>query len=118
LEERQEAMVARLRELEASLDHQQELVAMAEGMESFCQRVKLGLEQATFEHRRQLIELLLDRVIVTQDEVEIRYVIPTSPQGEYSRFYQLRIAYCRAIPPLAWSGVLAGPPARHPCRGF
>jgi site-specific DNA recombinase len=94
LETRQEAMAAQLRELEASLDHHQELAAMAEGIELFCQRVQLGLEQATFDEMRHLVELLIDRVVVTQDEVEIRYVIPTSPRGELSRFYQLRIAYC------------------------
>jgi hypothetical protein len=38
------------------------------------------LAEATFEQKRQLVELLIDRVIVTMDEVEIRYVIPTSPR--------------------------------------
>ena len=52
-----------------------------------------GLEQATFEQKRHLVELLIDRVVITQEEVEIRYVIPTSPQSEHSRFYQLRIDY-------------------------
>jgi hypothetical protein len=44
------------------------------------------------------VELLIDRVIVTGEEVEIRYVIPTSPRGEQSRFYQLRIDYCDTLP--------------------
>src|SRR5712691_553849 len=97
LEERQESMQAQLRELEVSLNHRKELAAVAEGIESFCQRVQQGLEQATFEQKRHLVELLIDRVIVTQDEVEIRYVIPTSPRGEATRFYQLRIPYCRKV---------------------
>jgi site-specific DNA recombinase len=99
LEGRQEVMQTQLRELEASLSHQRELAAIAEGIELFCQRVQQGLEQATFEQKRQLVELLIDRVIVTQDEVEIRYVIPTSPRGEATRFYQLRIPYCRTLSP-------------------
>ena len=97
LEERQESMKTHLRELEAHLDHQRELAAVAAGIESFCQRVQDGLEHATFEQKRHLVELLIDRVIVTGDEVEIRYVIPTSPLGETSRFYQLRIPYCGAL---------------------
>jgi site-specific DNA recombinase len=97
LEARQEAMTVQMRELEARCDRQSELAAVAEGIESFCQRVQQGLEQATFEQRRHLVELLIDRVVVTGEEVEIRYVIPTSPQGEYSRFYQLRITYCGAL---------------------
>jgi len=97
LEGRQEAVQTQLRELEASLSRQSELATIAEGIEVFCQRVQQGLEQATFEQKRQLVELLIDRVIVTQDEVEIRYVIPTSPRGEATRFYQLRIPYCRKV---------------------
>jgi site-specific DNA recombinase len=103
LEERQEAILAQMRQLEASMDRQMELAGIAQGIETFCQRVQQGLEQATFEQKRHLVELLIDRVVVTQEEVEIRYVIPTSPQGEHSRFYQLRIDYCRAISPLPWS---------------
>jgi site-specific DNA recombinase len=98
LEERQEAIEAQVRQLEASIDHQVELTTIAEGIESFCQRIQQGLAQATFDERRHLVELLIDRVIVTGEEVEIRYVIPTSPRGEHSRFYQLRIDYCREIP--------------------
>ena len=48
-------------------------------IEGFCERVQRGLAQATFAQRRQLVELLIDRVIVTNGDVEIRYVIPTSP---------------------------------------
>jgi site-specific DNA recombinase len=118
LEARQEARKTQMRELEASLDHQKDLAGMAEGIESFCLRVQQGLEQASFEHKRHLIELLIDRVVVTGDEVEIRYVIPTNPQGEYSRFYQLRIAYCREISSLAWSRVPTSASARSTLGGF
>jgi hypothetical protein len=36
-----------------------------------------GMFTATFEQRLQLVELLIDRVVVTSDQVEIRYAIPT-----------------------------------------
>jgi hypothetical protein len=51
------------------------------------------LEQASFEQKRQLVELLIDRVIVTNEEVEIRYVIPTSSASERVRFCHLRLDY-------------------------
>jgi site-specific DNA recombinase len=76
-----------MRQLEASIDRQVELTTIAQGIESFCQRAQQGLAQAPFEQKRHLVELLIDRVIVTQEQVEIRYVIPTSPRGETSRFY-------------------------------
>jgi len=49
--------------------------------------------RSAFEHKRQLIELLIDRVVVTNEEVEIRYVIPTSPNSEHTRFCHLRANY-------------------------
>jgi site-specific DNA recombinase len=39
---------------------------------------------------RQLAGLLIDRVIVTDGEVEIRYVLPTTPDGAAPPFCQLR----------------------------
>ena len=40
-----------------------------------------------------LVEFLIDRVLVDNGDVEIRYVIPTTPRGETTRFYQLRKDY-------------------------
>jgi hypothetical protein len=48
---------------------------------------------SNFAQRRQLVELLVDRVLVTDGEVEIRYVIPLSPDGERTRFCHLRKDY-------------------------
>jgi site-specific DNA recombinase len=117
LEERAEAIEAQMRHLEANIDRQGELTMLAQGIESFCQRVQQGLAQATFDEMRHLVELLIDRVIVTREEVEIRYVIPTSPRGEYARFYQLRLDYCRTVSSFAWAGVLTGASARHALGG-
>jgi site-specific DNA recombinase len=36
------------------------------------------------------VELLVDRVVVTENEVEIRYVIPTQPDGPHVPFCHLR----------------------------
>jgi len=63
---------------------------VAGGIEAFCQTVRAGLATATFAQRRLLIELLIDRVVVTDGEVEIRYVLPTSPDGPHPSFCQLR----------------------------
>jgi site-specific DNA recombinase len=74
-------------------------------VEDFCERVRSGLTGATFEQRRKLVELLVDRVIVTDEEVEIRYVIPTDPGSEQVRFCHLRSDY------------LYHPPPRQECPG-
>jgi site-specific DNA recombinase len=51
------------------------------------------LDNASFEPKRQLVELLIDRVIVTDTEVETRFVIPTHPSSEHIRFCHLRKDY-------------------------
>jgi hypothetical protein len=52
---------------------------------------------ATFTQKRHLVELLIDRVVVTHEDVEIRYVIPTSPRSEPSRFCDVRTEYFRGF---------------------
>lgn len=68
-------------------------MGLVRSIQEFCQRMQCGLANASFEQKRQLIELLIDRVVVTNGEVEIRYVIPTSPKSEQVRFCQLRSDY-------------------------
>src|SRR6266536_4462143 len=62
----------------------------ADGLERFCRTVRDGLATATFTQRRLLVELLIDRVVVTDGEVEIPYALPTAPEGPQPRFCQLR----------------------------
>jgi site-specific DNA recombinase len=90
LDRRQATLAAQQRQLEAIAEQRLELRAVAGGIEAFCQTVRSGLATATFAQRRLLVELLIDRVVVTDDEVEIRYVLPTSPDGPHPPFCQLR----------------------------
>src|SRR5947209_16701306 len=90
LEQREQAVAGQQRQLEAQADRQAEIARLGLNVERFCERVSQGLEQASWEQKRQLIEWLIARVIVTNGEVEIRYVIPTSPAGETDRFCHLR----------------------------
>ena len=59
----------------------------------FCARVRAGLANADFMQKRQLIELLIDRVLVSDGTVEIRYVLPLSSGSEKVRFCHLRKEY-------------------------
>lgn len=93
LEQCLQSIAGQVCHLEADVQRHDELAAIAQSIEAFCQRVQQGLAEATFEQKRQLIELLIDRVVVTDDEVEIRYVVPTSPSSEHIRFCQLRLDY-------------------------
>jgi len=91
--QKRHALQSQLRQLEAQVEKRVEVTALAASIETFCQHVEQSLEQATFAQRRQLVELLIDRVIVNDDQVEIRYVIPTSESGAHTRFCHLRKDY-------------------------
>jgi len=90
LDRRRGTLLAQQRQLDAAARQKLELGAVADGIEAFCQTVRAGLATATFEQRRLLAELLIDRVVVTDGQVEIRYVLPTSPNGPHRPFCQLR----------------------------
>ena len=98
LDGRSESLLAQKRQLKASADEHMELAKTADSIERFCEQVNSGLENATFEQKRTLVELLIDQVVVIDEEVEIRYVIPTSPEGPHLPFCHLRTDYLDGLP--------------------
>jgi hypothetical protein len=70
---------AREREVAAQGERLVQVSAIARSVTQVSEQLRVGLDQASFEQRRQLVELLIDRVVVTNGKVEIRYVIPTTP---------------------------------------
>ncbi len=90
LDRRRATLQAQQRQLDAAAQQRLEMRDIASGIEAFSQTIRDGLATATFAQRRLLAELLIDRVIVTGDQVEIRYALPTSPDGPHTPFCQLR----------------------------
>jgi site-specific DNA recombinase len=94
---RTDALLAQERQLEASTRERTELAGIADSIEGFCEQVRAGLANATFEQKRRLVELLIDRVIVSDEEVEIRYVVPTSSNRPHQPFCHLRTDYLSGL---------------------
>jgi site-specific DNA recombinase len=92
-EQQLQSLLQTERQLEADSQQQSQVASLARSIEDFAARLRGSLEQADFEQKRQLVELLIDRVIVTDDKVEIRYVVPTTPASEQVRFCHLRTDY-------------------------
>jgi site-specific DNA recombinase len=82
---------------ERQLAQYKEQLAQVQGfvpsIEAMCERLQSGLAQATPAQQRQLIELLVDCIVVTDEHVEIRYVIPTTQASSHIRFCHLRKDY-------------------------
>jgi len=93
LSDTQNALQRQLRQLEAQVQKQLDVVQLAAGIGDFCERIQPTLTTLTFQQRRELVTLLVDRVVVDDEKVEIRYVIPTSPAGEEKLFCHLRSDY-------------------------
>ncbi len=94
----QQGFMQQLRQLDAQAQQHVNVAALAQGIEAFGQRLHPTLDQLTFAQRRQLVELLIDRVIVNDAQVEIRYVVPTGPKGETTPFCHLRLDYFNLEP--------------------
>jgi site-specific DNA recombinase len=93
LTQTQQSLSQQLRQIEVQAQQQVDVLALAHGIEAFCSRLGPTLAQLTFPQRRQLVELLIARVIVNDGQVEIRYVVPTGPKGETVPFCHLRLDY-------------------------
>ena len=97
LEKKQEVLKTEKNQLESASLEQIEISSIANSIEVFCFKIQPILEDATFEQKRQLVELLIDRVVVFDEQVEIRYVVPTNPGGPHVPFCQLYAAYRRVF---------------------
>ena len=94
----QQGLRQQLRQLDAQAQQHVNVAALAQGIETFCQRMQPTLDNLTFAQRRQLVELLIDCVIVNDAQVEIRYGVPTGPKGETTPFCHLRLDYLNLEP--------------------
>ena len=93
LARKQEALRVQIIQLQTQVDQRMELGQVAGSIEAFCVQVRPVLDQADFAQKRQLVELLIDRVIISDENVEIRYVISTHPEGPHVPFCHLRADY-------------------------
>jgi len=91
-------LLAREREVAAQGERLVQVSAIAQSMTQVLKQLRVGLGPTSFEQRRQLVELLIDRVVVTDGQVEIRYVIPTSDHSTKTRFCHLRTDYFQVEP--------------------
>jgi site-specific DNA recombinase len=78
LESRLAELVRDEQTLEAESIHRDHLQNLAMRVDDFRAAISAGVEHADFTQRRALVELLIDRVVVDGEDVEIRYVIPLS----------------------------------------
>ena len=98
LEQKRASLQVQQHQLTALAQQRLEFGKVAASIEGFCAQVRAGLDNATFPQKRLLVELLIDQVVVTDDDVEIRYVVPISHNGARQPFCRLRLDYRMSVP--------------------
>ena len=101
LDTRDAGLEQQAKQLSAHVDRQKDISDMAASIEDFCRRIQTGLTNASFAQKRTLVELLVDRVLVINDQVEIRYLVPTHARAETTRFCHLRKDYFEYVVEIA-----------------
>jgi site-specific DNA recombinase len=88
LKARREQIAGRRRALIAGREQQARLRAEREAagrvyhdLTAFCARLRSRLDGASIEERQKVLQLVIERVIVGADTLEVRHVIPLRPPG-------------------------------------
>ncbi len=76
LEQKISQLQGQIRNIKAAQKKEIDHKKIFENIEAFCTAIKQGIENASFEDRRKIIELLVEEVIVTNRRVEIIHIIP------------------------------------------
>jgi site-specific DNA recombinase len=93
LQERIRGLTQQERELRTQQHQQLHLTELDANIADLCQTIRTGLQMLDFTCRRQVIELLIDRVIISHEEVEIRYAIPLTGVRAVNKKERLRLPY-------------------------
>ena len=89
LRKKESALRAQLEALEAETLDQETYLALAESLEKFFQRLRVGAETCPVEERQRIVRLLVKEVLVDPDRIVIRHSIPTR-NGDSDGSYPLR----------------------------
>jgi site-specific DNA recombinase len=93
LQERIRGLTQQERELRLHQHQQLRLTELCANIEDLCQAISAGLHTLDFGGRRKIIELLVDRVMLSHDTIEICYAIPLTGLEPTGRKGTLRMPY-------------------------
>lgn len=93
LQERIRGLTQQERELRLNQHQQLRLTELCANIEDLCHAISSGLQTLDFVGRRKIIELLVDRVILSHDTIDICYAIPLTGLGPAGKKGTLRMPY-------------------------
>jgi site-specific DNA recombinase len=77
LDQEHATLQQRLVQIDRQQQQEQTKELMLQNFASFCRQIKTGLANPTPEVQRDIIRLLIDHVVVGEDEIVIKHIVPT-----------------------------------------
>jgi site-specific DNA recombinase len=77
LDQERATIQQRLEQLERQRNHEQKKEQMVQDFSTYCRQIKAGLANPTPEVQQDIIRLLIDHVVVGEDEIVIKHIVPT-----------------------------------------
>jgi site-specific DNA recombinase len=71
----------RLDEIRRHRSEREREIRLLQGLEAFCAGIRDALVDPPFEIRQRVLRLVVDRVILADDKVVVRHVVPMTPLG-------------------------------------
>jgi site-specific DNA recombinase len=93
LKERIRLLAQQERDLKAQQQQHLRIEELCANINELCQAIRAGLQALDFAGRRRVVELLVDRVLISHEEIEIRYAIPIKGLNPSSQIGTLRMPY-------------------------
>jgi site-specific DNA recombinase len=93
LQERIAVLTQQERDLRRQQHQQVRLTELSANIEELCAAIHSGLQTLDFSGRRKIMELLIDRVILSHEDIEIRYAIPLTGVNPTGKKETLRLPY-------------------------
>jgi site-specific DNA recombinase len=70
---------SRLQEIVQLRIQREKEIRLLQGLDSFCYSIRDALEEPSFELKRRVLELVTDSIVVEDDRLIIRHVVPVGP---------------------------------------
>ena len=95
LSEERERIETRLSILLEHQEQQTQQAALTATVEAFCRHIQAALQQPGFETKQKILRLLIQKIVVTDEQITIHHMIPLPDVRLQRRQYGCRRPYCR-----------------------
>lgn len=84
----------RWQECQRQLDKQQTQEQILSDFSAFCSQVKAGLDLSSRSVRQEIIRLLIDHIVVSQDEIVIKHIVPADDDCRLLPSRRFALIFC------------------------